>query len=308
VVDYVRNGGGLLMVLGSQSHPAEWPTSADQLLPRPAASAIDRVSDHGATLAYLDRGHAVFDVFNAPHSGDFSRARFFRYWSIHPGPQDQILARFDDGNVALLERDVGRGHVLVWSSDMSGSWNDFPVQPVFLPLVQEAAKYAAGYHEARRWLTVGDAVSLPTLFGGGVPSTRATGAQYVAISPSGTQIRFATHGASPGETAGIPASLELDEPGFYEVKQTGSAHDSATTIAVNVDLTESDLTPLDTALFAAAVAPSAEPAAVQTATSAMTPAELEQRQGVWWYLLAVALLLLGAETVMSNRLSRRATH
>ena len=37
----------------------------------------------------------------------------------------------------------------------------------------------------------------------------------------------------------------------------------------------------------------------------MTREDAERRQGVWWYLLFAGLLLLAAETVISNRLSRR---
>jgi hypothetical protein len=32
---------------------------------------------------------------------------------------------------------------------------------------------------------------------------------------------------------------------------------------------------------------------------------LERRQAIWWYLLMAALLLLAAETLFSNRLSKR---
>jgi hypothetical protein len=311
LVDYVRNGGGLLVVFGSHSRPAEWPTFADQLLPRPTEPVVDRLEDHGATLAYIDRGNAIFDIFNAPHSGDFASARFFRYQSIRPGPQDRTLAQFDDGHAALLERQVGAGRVLVWSSDLDGTWNNFVVQPVFLPLIQEIAKYTAGYRAARQWMTVGDAVNLPTLFGDHARSTDATTAQYVVISPRGNQIRFSARPIEAKNTVGqatIVAPLELSEPGFYEVKRTGEAGDSATTIAVNIDPAESDLTPLDTAILTAAVAPREGPATVHATVSPMTPNELEHKQGVWWYLLAVALLLLSVETVISNRLSRGTSH
>jgi hypothetical protein len=37
-----------------------------------------------------------------------------------------------------------------------------------------------------------------------------------------------------------------------------------------------------------------------------SPADAERRQRIWWYLLFGALLLMGAETLLSNRLSRTA--
>ena len=71
-----------------------------------------------------------------------------------------------------------------------------------------------------------------------------------------------------------------------------------------MDLAESDLTPLDAGFLAAAV--SAHPAMRERmkTVEGLTRSELEHRQGIWWYLLATVLLLLGAETLLSNRLSR----
>jgi hypothetical protein len=305
LVDYVNAGGGLLVVLGSQSRPNEWPSLADKLLPRPVARVIDRTTDQGATLEYMDHGHSVFEVFNSPHSGNFSNARFLRYWSVKPQPGDRQLARFDDGNVALLERHVGAGRVLVWSSDMDGVWNDFPLQPVFLPLVQQMAKYGAGYKNELQWQTVGQVVSMPAMFGENTrrsDSTAARGAageaQYVAISPSGVQTRFSTNASVQ------PASLELTEQGFYNIARSGGAGDSTRTMAVNADLTESDMAQLDTGLLARAVAPRANTDAKMTAGGEMLPSNIERQQNIWWYLFAAALLLLGAETLFSNRLSR----
>jgi hypothetical protein len=37
----------------------------------------------------------------------------------------------------------------------------------------------------------------------------------------------------------------------------------------------------------------------------MTREESERRQSLWWYLLMTGLLLLGAETVIANQLSRK---
>jgi hypothetical protein len=38
-----------------------------------------------------------------------------------------------------------------------------------------------------------------------------------------------------------------------------------------------------------------------------TPQDQERRQRIWWYLLLVAVLILGGETLLSNRLSRAAS-
>jgi hypothetical protein len=286
LVDYVNGGGGLLIALGAHSRPDAWPALADQLLPRPTAP-IDRLDTHGATLGFLDRTHPIFDVFSTPHSGDFSAARFYRYWNVTPAPGDRDLARFDDGHVALLERHVGRGRVLVLTSALDGVWSDFPLQPVFLPVLREAATYAAGYSETRPWAVVGD---VTTIAGSATPA--------VVVAPSGTRLHL--------DTSGEPAALQLAEQGFYEIRPDRGASDSTRVVAVNVNLAESDLAPLDTALFAAAVAPRTTASGSRHPDETISPAELERRQRTWWFLLLAALLVLGAETVLSNRLPRQA--
>lgn len=286
LLEYVSSGGGLLIILGAHSRPDDWPELADRLLPRPAAP-IDRLDTHGATLGFLDRTHPIFDDFSTPHSGDFSAARFYRYWTVTPASGDRELARFDDGYVALLERRVGRGRVLVLTSALDGVWSDFPLQPVFLPVLRETATYAAGYSETRPWAVVGD---VTTIAGSATPA--------VVVAPSGTRLHL--------RTSGEPAPLQLTEQGFYEIRPDRGTSDSTRIVAVNVNLAESDLALLDTTLFAAAVAPRTTTSGARHLGETIAPAELERRQRTWWFLILAALLVLGAETVLSNRLPRQA--
>ena len=295
LVDYVQNGGGLLVALGDRAAPRDRPSYASELLPATADVPIDRSADRGGTLGYIDRSHPVFEVFSAPRSGDFSTPRFFRYRSITPSPGDEQLARFDDGHVALLERKVGRGRVLVWTSSFDGIWNDLPLQPVFLPVAHQLAKYAAAYADERPWSVVGQVADLPAIFRDSAGAgTAAATAEYVVVAPSGERTRLE-------RTAN--RSVELTEQGFYRMERAGSRSEPHT-VAVNVDLGESDLTPVEPDLLTGAMV-----ARVGTdstaAVEAATPVEMEKRQGFWWYLLAAVLLVLVGETLLSNQLSRR---
>ena len=70
-----------------------------------------------ATIGFRDYSHPVFEVFKAPRSGDFSAARVLRYRALETGPDDRVLARFDDGAVAAAERRVGTGRVIALDDD-----------------------------------------------------------------------------------------------------------------------------------------------------------------------------------------------
>ena len=79
---------------------------------RRSAQPVDRTQGPAARLGALEYGHPVFEPFRAPRSGDFSGARFYGYRAVTPAAGAQILARFDDGAPALLERRIGGGRVL----------------------------------------------------------------------------------------------------------------------------------------------------------------------------------------------------
>ena len=124
--EMVDEGGGLLVVLGDRSMPRAWEGDAATLLPGAFGAPVDRSADRGASLAYVDDTSPVFALFRGPHSGDFSSARFFRYRPLEA--KDGVLARFDDGRVALAEKAVGKGRVFVWTTSLDTSWNDLALQ------------------------------------------------------------------------------------------------------------------------------------------------------------------------------------
>jgi len=75
-------------------------------------------------------------------------------------------------------------------------------------------------------------------------------------------------------------------------------------VAVNLDLAEADLAAMDPAELVAAVEPRGD-APGGRGIDTLTAEEREHRQSLWWYLLFAAFLVLAAETVLSNRLSRK---
>ena len=76
---------------------------------------------------------------------------------------------------------------------------------------------------------------------------------------------------------------------------------------MNLDATESDLTPMDPGELVAAVTGLATQASdsVAGAPSEITPEEAERRQNIWWYMLFGGLVLLAAESAVANYLSRQ---
>jgi hypothetical protein len=286
---FVERGGGLLVVTGDHT---TWPQSEADLLPGRLGALVDRTSGRSGSLGYLDYSHPVFEVFKAPRSGDFSAAHFFRYRSLQPSPTDRVLARFDDGAVAAVEKKVGAGRSIVWSSTLDDSWTDIGVKPVFLPLVHQMVRYLAQYEQPASWFTVGQVLDLT--------ARSKSHTDRIVVTPSGERIAQ----SSLGE--GTEGLLELSEQGIYEVRSTAATAGRPEAIAVNLDPAESDLTAIDPRELVAAVTGHATPIAVQPEQEQeMTREEAERRQSLWWYLLLAGVGLLAAETLISNHLSRK---
>ena len=121
------------------------------------------------------------------------------------------------------------------------------------------------------------------------------------MTPAGERITVSATGQ------GNQGLLELSQQGIYEVRSSAAATGRPESIAVNLDPAESDLAPLDPRELVAAVTGHATPNAAAQAplSEEMSREDAEKRQSLWWYLLLTGLLLLAAETVISNHLSRK---
>ena len=132
---------------------AIWGTDSNDLLPAVPANVVDRPGRGGA-LAELDTSHPMLEIFKAPRSGNLSTARFFRYRAatLKPepagdkegahGPAQRVIARFDDGAIAMAERRIGSGHVMLWTSTLDNYWNDL-AQAAGLPAVRARSRPAS---------------------------------------------------------------------------------------------------------------------------------------------------------------------
>src|SRR3989441_398430 len=272
---FVERGGGLLVALGPY---ATWAGSSSDVLPGALGAPVDKSRGDAARMMALEYGHPIFEPFRTPRSGNFSAARFYGYRVLTPAQsaQAQILARFDAGAPAVVERKLGNGRVLVWASTLDLSWSDLPLKPVFLPFIHRVVRHLAAYTEVPPWMTVGQVLDPAA---GLTPS--AAIAERIALTPS--RHRLALNGEGP-------EVLELTEQGFYEIRRQASDAD-ATVVASNVDLSESDLTTVDPQeVVAAAVGRAGEAKGPAASGVPLTPEAQERSQRIWWYLLWAAIL------------------
>lgn len=282
---FVEAGGGLIVVLGPRSRAATWSTG---LLPGSLGGTRD--AGGGVVLGGIRHAHPIFEPFR--ESGGLTGARFYRYRELEADGGAEVLARFDDGAPAVVAGTAGTGRVVAVASTLDAVWNDLVLQPGFVPLAHRLVRYASGREAAPAWRTVGDLLDAGAILAVGSDGSRRS-------AESGTRPVLLT----PGDEAitVTPAMLHpLQEPGFYELRDPRSGGDPLP-VAVNTDRRESEPELIEPDEVSAAV--SATDATPVTASFA--PEDQERRQALWWYFLAGAFLMMTAETMLANRLSRR---
>ena len=279
LANFVRGGGGLFATFGER---ATWPTAVQGIMPGIPGAATDRTRGTPGRIGALEYGHPVFESFRAPRSGDFSSARFYTYRAVQLEPEAQVLARYDDGAPALLEKKTGAGRVIAWTSTLDVTWNDLALKPVFLPFIHKVGATLGAFTQRPASMTVGDVLAASSP--GAKPGTTP-----VVVGPGGQRV----------ELDAKASVVELREQGFYELR-AGERDPEPVAVASNVDLTESDMTPIDPQEVAAGATGVAGGAAAAGSNATVTNEERERSQRVWWYLLFAGLVLLTGETLLAN--------
>jgi hypothetical protein len=289
---FVADGGGLLIALGDAPQ-GNRNSGENGLLPAPARR-VDTPPASAERVASLDRGHPLFAA--AVDASDLSSARVYSYRRLEAGAGDRVLGRFEGGEPALLERKVGDGRVLVLATTLDAHWNDFALQPAFLPFLHRSMRYLSAYEDSPGSFEVGAIVDVlryaRALAGADAVVAAADSETLVVEAPSRREIRL------PRETA----LLEISEQGFYQVHRAAPAGIDVV-LAANVDSAESDPRALDVERFVEEIRASARtapPAAVLTRRQA---AGYEQRQQLWYWVLSAVLAIVMLEAFSANWIS-----
>lgn len=214
LTDYVKQGGAMFAAAGEHT------LSLKQLpllnLP------IGRSRDESPLIGNIDMNHPALS-----RSAGFRGLSVARYVPLSLTPDARALIQLDNGAPLLLEQRIGQGRVLLFTSSLDNTWNDLPVQPVFVSFMSEAARYLSGETLLNRSLHVGGSLAL---------DQAATAGQI--IDPQGKSLLS----LSDSQRA---RSVKLETPGFYEVvTATGGS-----LVAVNAVADESDLTAMSEAEF-----------------------------------------------------------
>ncbi|HEY4241558.1 MAG TPA: BatA domain-containing protein [Kofleriaceae bacterium] len=293
VTAWVRAGGGILVAPGDRVDPAAYDKTMLPLLPQSLRDPIDMTwgaapderDSRALHLVKWEADHPIFTPFSkdAPELTD---AKFYEISLLGPTTSTadrQVLARFTNGAAALVEASIGAGRTLLFTSTLDRDWNDLPIHPGFLPLMQQAVRHLARKHAVSSDPdhAVGSSVLLPT---GDFKRLEVRGPDGIGAVYEGDRI------------AGRSSVRfnRTDRPGSYTVigtDATGATHArDELAFVVNLDPRGSDLTEASRALLP-----------TSGTGSLGAPADDTRRIELWHALAAALLLLLVAEGILVQR-------
>jgi hypothetical protein len=124
----------------------------------PSVTLTEARPTNYAMFAEIDFQHPLFAPFADPKFSDFTKIHFWKYRKLDAAalPGAHALAKFDNGDPALLEVPVGRGRVLVLTSGWQPEDSQLAVSSKFVPLLYSLLELAGVVNSDVTQVVVGD--------------------------------------------------------------------------------------------------------------------------------------------------------
>jgi hypothetical protein len=163
-------GGGVAIVLGERVDSVAYNSAAAKaLLP---GELLAKLKFNPPEFFDLQKfTHPVLKYFAdwQEGAGELSAVEIQRYWRVAPSDPDAVVVRFTDLRTApaILDRPHGAGRVVMLTTafhrtrEPTENWNDLPVVPSGLVLVDQIVKHLTRRGESSWNLTAGETVVVP---------------------------------------------------------------------------------------------------------------------------------------------------
>jgi Aerotolerance regulator N-terminal/von Willebrand factor type A domain len=216
---YVNAGGSALVVLGPGSAVLPRVPVLDESIQD--SSYAGREGGLFLTVTDIDSGHPALRSVDR-----FNGVKF--YQAIHiSAAKSRVLAKLNDQTPLVLERAIGEGKVLAFTSTFDNVLNDLPIHASWVPFVAQSALYLGGGGAEQP-------VNLPVDSYVELRAGDGKGAAAEVLGPDGKRMLSL-------EEATKARNFALDREGFFEIK---TAAGRRSLVAVHADRRESDLAPI----------------------------------------------------------------
>jgi aerotolerance regulator-like protein/VWA domain-containing protein len=273
LLKYVQTGGSVWIAAGTAaSHTTRIPVFGGNILEsRNYARTGDR---------FLSVGDADPSFPSVAKTDKWSGIKFYFAARVDPG-DSRVAARLTDQTPLLIEKKIGEGRVLLFTSGLDNLTNDFPLHPIFVPFVEQTARYLSGTENRSGSRTVDSFLELR--------SSKEQSVSVEVIDPDG-------HRPLSLKEATTAQTFQLTRAGFYELQLANGRHD---VIGVNPDRRESNLDVIPDETLALWRGNSG--AAPAQSTAAGQAQEQTRPYSIWWYIMLIALAAALAESLLADQ-------
>jgi hypothetical protein len=272
LLKYVSSGGSVWIAAGTSSaHSNRIPVFGSKVLD----SLYYSRSSGFLTVGETDPSHPSIEKADR-----WAGVKF--YFAVRVDPADsRVAARLTDQTPVLLEKKIGEGTVLLFTSGFDNLTNDFPLDSAFVPFVDQTARYLSGTERRSGSRLVDSFLELR--------SSKEQAVSVEVIDPAG-------HRPLSLQEASSAQTYQLTTAGFYELQLANGRHDL---VGVNADRRESDLAVIpDDALSLWRGNPAGG------ANQASAPGAVQEEKkpfSVWWYIMLLVLAAAIAESLLADQ-------
>ena len=233
---FVRDGGGLVFSLGdnvdSEQYNSVFREDGETLLPGELVGLSESPSEGtgGWSIAPSQSRHPLSALLGVLPRDLLDAGRFHKAFRVKADRDAQEILTFAGNDLPLLlEKRLGRGSVLLFTTTLDREWTDFPVQPLYPILIQQmiTCLIRAGAMEHFR---VGESMFLPA-------GDREAGSTVILRGPTATDALIKVVERDGQRVAAVNFS---GAAGFYELRAEDGTELSPP-VAVNVDRVEADV-------------------------------------------------------------------
>jgi hypothetical protein len=275
---YVRGGGSVFIAAGTSSgRLARVPVFGNSILgPRD----YSRDGERFLTVSQVDASHP-----SVGKSERWEGVKFYYAVSVDTA-ESRVIAKLSDQTPLLLEKKIGEGRVLLLASGLDNLTNDFPLHPIFVPFVEQTARYLSGT-ERRSGSRLADSfLDLRT--------AKEQAVSVEIIDPAGRRPLSLKEATSA-------QSYRLTQAGFYQLRLANGRQD---VIGVNADRRESDLAVVPADVLALWTGGSGAGPQQGLVASAGETAGRNRPDSLWWYAMLLLLAAAVAESLLASRYLR----
>jgi len=282
---YLEAGGGLIVILSNNVRAETYNREWDTLLPVELEDRnFVRQQDKMFTaITEVNWDHPIFFIFQDLHKAAVASTQFYSYWRMSERDDATVLARFDEGDPALVEKAVGQGKIIVFASSLDPVWTDFPLRSAYVPFWYRVTQYTAGWQSAPAALRVNRVLPVASATG----DEPGSSGSWNIIDPQGQRVL--------GLDQDNPDFIQLKIPGHYEIR----SNKKTDWVAVNTPPEESDLARVSLEEFHAVFVP--REGRVEESSLEASVLERDRQQSLWWILLVAACLVFMTEGWIANR-------